>query len=71
MSGSTIHHINTTCFQTCLVAIVAAVLVGLLGIWGVIPTADGLLWRLLGTCGAIFGGAVLASAAIVCFQTNE
>jgi hypothetical protein len=50
---------------------VAGVAVGLLGIWGVIGTVDGTLWRALGTCGAVFGGAVFTSLAIRCFKTNE
>ena len=71
MTASTIHRINITCFQTCLVAILVGGAIAMLGIWGIIPTTDGLLWKLLGTCGVIFAGAVLASTAIVCFRTNE
>jgi hypothetical protein len=63
--------INSTSFLVCLVSIVSGVVVGLLGIWRVIPFADGTLWRALGTCGVIFAGSVCSSRAIRCFKTNE
>jgi hypothetical protein len=47
------------------------VVVGLLGIWRIIPTEDEVLWRALGTCGVVFAGCVAASMAIRCFKTNE
>jgi len=66
-----IARINFASFWVCLVSIVCAIAIGLLGIWRVIPWEDGTLWRLLGTCGVTFAGAVCASMAIRCFKTNE
>jgi len=71
MTEAVIAKINAASFSACLLSIVVCMAVGLLGIWGKIETADGTLWRSLGTCGAIFGGTVLASLAIRCFKTNE
>ena len=71
MKAEQLATINAASFVICLGSIVAGVAVGLLGIWGVIPDADGTLWRALGTCGVVFAGAVCASLAIRCFRTNE
>ena len=71
MSGEQISRINSVSFIICLAAVVAGVVVGLLGIWQVIPTEGDVLWRALGTCGVVFGGSVAASMAIRCFKTNE
>jgi hypothetical protein len=71
MRNNQITTINTTSFIISLASIVCGVVVALLGIWQIIPAADGTLWRALGTCGAIFAGSVGASLAIRCFKTNE
>ncbi len=71
MKNEQLATINGTSFVVCLGSIVCGVIVGLLGIWGVISTSDGSLWRALGTCGVVFAGAVCASLAIRCFRTNE
>ena len=71
MTAQRIGTINRTAFLICLAAICAAVVIGSLGIWQIIPTADGMLWRALGTCGTLFAGSVFASLAIRCFKTNE
>jgi hypothetical protein len=51
-----------------LVTIGIGVLVGILGLWGVIPSDDGLLWKVLGSDGIVFAGAVLTNLAIACYQ---
>jgi hypothetical protein len=71
ITATNIRRINFACLITCLASIVAAVFVGLLGIWDVIPTEHGILWRALGSCGTFFAGAVLGSLAIRCFRVNE
>lgn len=71
MKNTQLAAINSTSFLICLASILSGVAVGLLGIWGMIPAADGTLWRALGTCGVVFAGAVCASLAIRCFKTNE
>lgn len=71
MKNEQLAAINGSSFVVCLVSIVCGVAVGLLGIWGLIPTSDGSLWRALGTCGVVFAGAVCTSLAIRCFRTNE
>ncbi len=70
MKNEQVARVNDISFVVSLLSIVAGVLVGLLGIWRMIPSADGTLWRALGTCGAVFAGAVCASLAIRCFRTN-
>jgi hypothetical protein len=70
MRSEQVARINDFSFVICLAAIINGVVVGLLGIWNLIPTAEGTLWRALGTCGAVFAGSVCASLAIKCFKTN-
>jgi hypothetical protein len=70
MKNEQVARLNDASFVVSLVSIAAGVVVGLLGIWRVIPATDGTLWRALGTCGAVFAGAVCASLAIRCFRTN-
>jgi len=70
MRNEQLGRINAASFVVCLASIVGGVAIGLLGIWRLIPSADGTLWRALGTCGAIFAGSVCASLAIRCFKTN-
>lgn len=69
MSERTIQRINHISFLTSLVAIVSAAVVGILGIWDVLKTDDLLLWRALGTCGAVFAAAVLTNLAIGCYRS--
>ncbi len=69
MSDNTIQQINKLSFVTSLLAIVSAAVVGILGIWEVVDTADGLLWKALGTCGAVFAAAVLTNLAIACYRS--
>jgi|GEM_PF-3210122 len=68
MSEPTIQRINLVSFVTGLLAIVLGVLIGILGVWEVIPTGDGLLWKILGTDAIVFGGAVLTNLAIACYR---
>ena len=68
MSDSTIRKINLTSFITSLIAIVLGVLIGVLGIWGVIPREDGTLWKVLASDGIVFAGAVLTNLAIACYH---
>ena len=71
MNGEALHRINSVSFRVCLISVECAVLIGVLGVWDIIPQNSALLWRALGTCGVFFGGAVLASMALGCFKTNE
>jgi hypothetical protein len=69
MSESTLSRINQVSFLMSLLAIVVAAVIGVLGIWEVIPTVDGLLWKLLGSCGVVFVAAVLTNLAIGCYRS--
>jgi hypothetical protein len=66
-----LRRLNSACFSVILAAIVGAVGVGVGGIWGYVRTDDGLLWKLLGTYGAVFLGAMTALMAIAWFLANE
>ncbi len=68
MSGTTIRRINVVSFVTSLIAIVVGAVIGILGIWEVIPRDNGLLWRALGTDGVVFAAAVLTNLAIACYH---
>lgn len=70
MTTRHVSQINAVAFIVCLISVASGVAVGLLGIWGLIGSADGTLWRALGTCGTVFAGAVCTSLAIRCFKTN-
>jgi len=63
--------INATAFFVCIISIFAAVVVALLGIWGVMGRFDLTLWRSLGSCGTFFAAAVCTSLAIRCFKSND
>jgi hypothetical protein len=71
MTNQRIGIINNASFIICLASILCGMIVGALGMWGAIPTADAILWRALGTCGVLFFGSIFASMAIRCFKTNE
>jgi hypothetical protein len=71
MTRQQLTRINIISFVICLASIVAASAIGLLGIWGVIPTNHAAFWQWLGTCGTMFVSAVFTSMAIQCFKTNE
>ena len=68
VTNRTIQRINVVSFLAALVTIIAGVLVGILGIWGVLSRADGLLWKVLGSDATIFAGAVLTNLAIACYR---
>ena len=68
MDDRTIARINFCSFITALVTIVLGVIVGILGVWGVIPRDDNLLWKILATDGIVFAGAVLTNLAIACYR---
>ena len=68
MTETTIQRINLASFITSLVTIVLGAVIGILGIWEVIPTEGGVLWRVLGTVGVIFIAAVLTNLAIACYK---
>jgi len=71
MTAQRLARINTCSFVICLTSIAVGAAIGLLGIWGVIPTNQAPFWRSLGTCGTTFVSAVFTSMAIQCFKTNE
>ncbi len=68
MTNTTLQRINVTSFLIALVTIVLGVLIGILGIWNVLSHENGLLWKMLGSDGTIFAGAVLTNLAIACYQ---
>ena len=68
MSNFTIARINLVSFATALVTIALGVVVGILGVWGVVPRTGGLLWRALATDGIVFAGCVLTNLAIACYR---
>lgn len=71
MTQQRIGTINQASFAICLSSIICAATIGALGIWGMIPTFNGLLWRALGTCGVLFAASVCTTLAIRCFKENE
>jgi hypothetical protein len=71
MTTEHVRTINSLSFTTCVASILLGIAIASLGIWGLIPTAGGLLWRALGTCGLLFAGSICSSLAIRCFKTNE
>ncbi len=66
MTAKSIQRINAVSFLTSLAAIVCGPVLGILGIWGVITTENGLLWKALGSDGVVFVAAVLTNLAIAC-----
>ena len=68
MNDQTIQRINGFSFVTALATIVVGVVLGILGVWGVIPRDDGLLWKALASDGIVFAGAVLTNLAITCYR---
>ena len=67
MTDVMIGRVNGYSFLTALSTIVVGVIVGILGVWGVVP-AGGTLWRLLGSDAIVFAGAVLTNLAIACYR---
>ena len=68
VSDRTIRRINLISFLVALVTIVLGVVVGILGVWDVISSENGLLWKILATDGIVFAGAVLTNLAIACYR---
>lgn len=68
MYDRTIQRINYASFVTSLSTIVAGVLLGVGGVWGVVPMDHGLLWKLLGSDVIVFAGGVLTNLAIACYH---
>ena len=68
MDERTIRRINLFSFITALVTIPLGVVVGVLGVWDVIPRDGGLLWKALATDAIVFAGAVLTNLAIACYR---
>ena len=68
MTAKSIQHINVASFLTSLIAIVCGAVLGILGIWGIIPAENGLLWKVLGSDGVVFVAAVLTNLAIACYR---
>jgi hypothetical protein len=64
MDNQTLRTINLLSFLTAL----ATIAVGILGVWGVVSADTGLLWKVLGTDGIVFAGAVLTNLAIACYR---
>lgn len=58
-------------FVTVLTSIVLGVCVGILGVWGVIPREDGVLWKVLASDAIVFAGAVFANLAIACYKQRD
>jgi hypothetical protein len=68
MRDDTIQRINVISFIAALSTIAAGVVIASLGVWGVISRENDLLWRILGTDGILFAGAVLTNLAIACYR---
>jgi hypothetical protein len=71
MKETTIRRINVSSFVTVLTSIVLGVGVGILGVWGVIPREDGVLWKALASDAIVFVGAVLSNLAIACYKDRD
>jgi len=71
MTEANVKRINSAAFLVCLFSLSGGIAIGLLGVWGMIGTADYLLWKALASCGIVFIGVIFASMAIRCFRTNE
>ena len=71
MKREQLQQINAACFWVIVGSVLAGMAVGIGGIWQYIGTEQGLLWKLLGTCGAVFLAAMTASMAIFWFKGNE
>jgi hypothetical protein len=69
VTDRTIQRINLASFLTSLATILLGVVMGLLGVWGVIPTENALLWKLLISDGIVFAGGVLTNLAIACYKS--
>ena len=50
--------VNRICFTICVVSIVSATALSILGIWGVVDDAK-LMWRALATLGVLFVASIL------------
>lgn len=68
MTEQTIQRINLTSFIVSLVTIGLGVVIGIFGVWGVIPNEDGLFLKILTTDAIVFIGAVLTNLAIACYR---
>ena len=68
MRNETIQRINVVTFIAALGTIIIGVSLATLGVWGAIPNENHILWRLLGTDGIVFAGAVLTNLAIACYR---
>ena len=68
MSDQSIRRINVVSFLTALVTILLGVVIGILGVWEIIPRENGLLWKALASDGIVFSGAVLTNLAIACYR---
>jgi len=68
MNEQNIARINLSSFVAGLITIALGVAIGILGVWGTIPTENGMLWKLLATDGIVFGGAVMTNLAIACYR---
>jgi hypothetical protein len=68
MTANTIQRINLASFLTSLATIVCGALIGVLGIWGIIPPENGLLWKALGSDGVVLVAAILVNLAIACYR---
>ena len=50
--------INTICFSVCIICIIGATAVSIVGIWGVVGNTD-LIWKSLATLGIVFLAGIL------------
>jgi hypothetical protein len=71
MRREQLQKINVACFWFVVGSVVSGMAIGIAGIWQYITTENGTLWKLLGTCGAVFLAAMTASMAISWFKANE
>ena len=68
MDERTIQRVSLWSFVIAVITIVLGVCIGILGVWQMIPREGGLLWKVLGTDGILFAGAVFTNLAIACYR---
>jgi ABC-type spermidine/putrescine transport system permease subunit II len=68
MNNRTVQRINLVSFIIALVTIVLGVVIGILGVWAVIPREGEFLWKILASDAIVFAGAVLSNLAIACYR---
>ena len=61
--------VNRICLVICIVTVVAASLIALLAVWGVIGEDTHLMWRALGTCAILFFVSAVTMAVLNTYRS--